>query len=159
MLPHLTTPARYYRHTIDDYDTMYVAALLERGALGRPIDSERWLSARLCCTGRLPQVRLLAPEVIQAWEKTGAVAGWFGKDEDDSLVFRVRLGDGLKEPVPAFELREWERGVLEKLPVPETPFGLSLNGTSVGDADLKELARLESLRAWTLGTLRSQTRV
>jgi hypothetical protein len=86
----------------------------------------------------------LAPNVVQAWSKAKASAGWSGKNRDGRLEFHP-APQGLTSAFPAFNFAEWKSGVINTLPVPETAFGLDLQLTSVTDSDLKELAGLRSL--------------
>jgi internalin A len=103
----------------------------------------------------------LPAEIVAAWVKAGAQAGWMGDEKFGWLVFRSG-GEGKEGEVPAFGFKQWQPGVLSRLPQPERAFGLSLQperafGLSlqtVTDAGLKELAGLKSLQALDLSLLR-----
>jgi internalin A len=95
----------------------------------------------------------LPREVVEAWEKAGAVKGWMrlrviGFDH----VPAWQGGEG--GDLPAFRLFDWQEGVVTKLPAPAVPFGLYLfdswdasrDASRLTDAGLKELAGLKSLR-------------
>ena len=77
-----------------------------------------------------------SPEVIVAWEKSGA---WVSP-----AVMGVRT----------FIFQQFPTGKFNALPPPAVPFELHLNHTQVTDAGLKELASLTKLR--TLGLERTQ---
>src|SRR5262245_20862651 len=79
--------------------------------------------------------RPLPPEVVQAWEKAGAAAGWMSRGQY-GMVFRSGA-KGKAGEVPAFLVFPWKEGVLAKLPPPPGPFGLDLSNSAVTDAGLK----------------------
>ena len=60
----------------------------------------------------------LPADIVAAWHKAGARAGWLGPGKNGYLVFHA--GEHGKEgEVPAFELPEtWQPGVTGKLPQP-----------------------------------------
>ena len=66
----------------------------------------------------------LPEEVIAAWEKEGAEAGWMVPRFRGFLTIRSG-GDtaGKPEDVRAFWFQRWRPGVLAKLPAPPRPFG------------------------------------
>lgn len=84
----------------------------------------------------------LPDTIIKAWKDSGATVGWMKVDESGILVF---LDEPEAGATPAFRFLKWKDGVLAKLPIPETPFGLYLAKTEVMDAGLKEVANLRSL--------------
>lgn len=86
----------------------------------------------------------LPRDVTEAWERSGAMTGWVGRDENGALGFRAG-GQGKKGEVPGFRLVRWEAGALAKLPAPAAAFGLDLSSSAAGDADMKDLARMKSL--------------
>jgi internalin A len=91
----------------------------------------------------------LPGDVVAAWEKVGAQAGWMWQDKFGQVMFRSgsesKVGD-----VAAFSMGWWKSGVLSTLPAPEQPFGLDLERTELADAGLKELAGLKQLQALNL---------
>jgi hypothetical protein len=89
----------------------------------------------------------LPDKIIQAWKDAGATVGWMKLEADGSPSF-VEKPEA--DAIPAFRLPKWKDGVVAKLPVPETPFGLDLSGTDVTDAGLKELANLQNLTRLSL---------
>jgi internalin A len=97
-----------------------------------------------------PPKNNLPEGVVEAWTKAGASYGWIP-------VHRLRFReptpgepDKMADDLPAFRFMDVGRGgMLARLPVPAAPFGLELN--QVTDAGLKELARLKSLQALSLG--------
>ena len=91
----------------------------------------------------------LPNEIVAAWKKAGARAGWIGRDADGYCNFAEKA-TGLADAVPAFSFASWKDGVVAKLPVPAALFGLNLLGTRVTDAGLKELAGLKSLHTLNL---------
>ena len=100
----------------------------------------------------------LPKEIVAAWQKAGARPGWLGTSGPGGtglkatgfLAFEEKA-TGLTGTVPAFRFDVWKDGVVAKLPVPATPFGLDLRGVNVKYADLKELAGLKSLHTLSLG--------
>jgi hypothetical protein len=85
--------------------------------------------------------------VRDAWKKAGFRYGWRG----ESLGFHAFVedtGDNAMGDVPFFHIREWQPGVIKRLPAPEQPFGLDLSDFTLGAGmlqDLRGLARLHSL--------------
>jgi hypothetical protein len=99
---------------------------------------------------KAPTPQPLPQDVEREWVKAGAELGWMGiKGELVTLDFQTTPGV-LIDAVPAFRLKIWNVGTVDKLPAPKAPFGLFLVGTEATDADLKELATLESLSALDL---------
>src|SRR5262245_7755474 len=89
----------------------------------------------------------LSADVVTAWTKAGAEVGWTKYGFVD-----FRSGDvGIKGEVPAFSFSVWTDGFVGKLPQPQRAFGLSLFGTKITDAGLKDLAELKELRVLDLG--------
>jgi internalin A len=88
----------------------------------------------------------LPADVVAAWQKAGAVPGWLGVDDKRGILEFRRGAAGKAGEVAAFSLRDWEPGVLGKLPPPGLPFALSLVETQMTDAGLKELAGLKQLQ-------------
>ena len=91
----------------------------------------------------------LPADVVQAWEKAGAQAGWIGIDERGRLAFH-RVAEGRPGEIPAFKFSEWQAGVVARLPQPPQAFGLDLSYTGVTDAGLRELAGLKTLQTLSL---------
>ena len=81
----------------------------------------------------------IGPDVIAAWEKAGATLGWMGVDRWGRLAFRDDPEERQPDDLPAFQVHDWARGVVEKLPSPQVPFALSLEGLSLNGDDLREL--------------------
>lgn len=92
----------------------------------------------------------LPQEVQQPWVKAGAEVGWLGIISDIVTMDFRRKPEGLVKVVPAFRFKVWNEGTVSKLPAPKIPFGLDLLGTEATNADLKELATLESLHTLNL---------
>ena len=93
----------------------------------------------------------LPAEIVAEWKKEGARVGWLGRTGVGYLVFH---GDdqSMEADVSAFQFKPWQAGVIGRLPVPPRGFGISLSGTKVTDAGLKELAAFRSLQALDLGS-------
>jgi hypothetical protein len=87
----------------------------------------------------------LLREVVEAWEKAGAVKGWMRLSVPGFEHVPAWQG-GEDGDLPAFRLFDWREGVVTKLPAPAVPFGLYLRDAQVTDAGLKELAGLKTLR-------------
>src|SRR5947207_13641692 len=81
----------------------------------------------------------LAADILAAWQKAGAQAGWMAAGEFGYPVFRVAR-DGKEGEIPAFKFKEWKPGVIGGLPRPERGFGLSLQYANMTNAGLKDLA-------------------
>src|SRR5262245_30309864 len=90
----------------------------------------------------VPQVppKPLPEKVVTAWQKAGAEVGWLGPREDGHYQFRTgepaRVGE-----VPGFRILQWKRGLLDDLPAPDQPFGLSLGYSGVEADAPREIAR------------------
>ena len=97
--------------------------------------------------GELPQP--LPAEIVKAWQEAGANVGWVRVNEYGFFEF-VFEDAGKPGDVPTFHFAEWKAGVLGRLPPPAAGFGLSISGTKVTDAGLKELAGLTSLQTLVL---------
>ncbi|MEI7688207.1 MAG: hypothetical protein WCL32_24645 [Planctomycetota bacterium] len=91
--------------------------------------------------------RPLPENIVKAWKDAGATVGWMKVDESGILSFLENPEAGA---VPAFRFLKWKEGVVAKLPVPESSFGLYLSKTEVMDAGLKELANLRTLASLCL---------
>jgi hypothetical protein len=89
----------------------------------------------------------LPEKVVKAWKDAGAVAGWMKVDESGLLKFIEKPEAGA---IPAFRFAKWKDGVVPKLPVPESSFGIDLSKTDVDDAGLKEMSKLKTLTSLTL---------
>src|SRR5205807_1684624 len=88
-------------------------------------------------------------KVVKAWQAAGAEVGWL-RHELGYLQFVTGPGQEQPGDVPAFQFRAWRDGTLPKLPDLGRGFGLSLYGTQVTDAGLKEIAGLKSLQSLSL---------
>src|SRR5262249_40282895 len=93
----------------------------------------------------------LPEDMVAAWEKAGAEPGWVVRDDEGYL--RTYYGGSAWKPghLRSVWFHDWKLGVLAKLPLPAYPFGISLHGTQVDDAGLKDLAgimHLEALDLW-----------
>src|SRR5262245_48105995 len=86
--------------------------------------------------------RPLPDAIVKAWNDAGATAGWMKVEETGILSFVEEPEAGA---LPAFRFEKWKDGVLAKLPLPKTPFGLYLAKTNVMDPGLKEVANLKTL--------------
>jgi hypothetical protein len=89
----------------------------------------------------------LPPEIAKAWSDAGAEIGWMRVNENGVFAFHENAVAGA---VPAFRFSAWRKSALAKLPDPEAPFGLDLNGTQITDAGLKELAGFKRLQSLNL---------
>jgi hypothetical protein len=87
----------------------------------------------------------LPANIVAAWEKAGAQAGWFGPNEFGYHVFHYRK-EGTEGEVPIFAFKHPHFNMLGELPQPESGFGLELVSTQVTDAWLKRLARGDRLK-------------
>jgi hypothetical protein len=87
-----------------------------------------WEDATVASQEKGDKTQALAPNIVQAWSKAKASAGWNGKNRDGRLEFHS-APQGLTAAVPAFNFPEWKSGVINTLPVPETAFGLDLQLT------------------------------
>ena len=84
----------------------------------------------------------LPDNIVKAWKDAGATVGWMKVEKSGILSFVESPEAGA---IPAFRFLKWKDGVVAKLPVPNTSFGLYLSKTEVMDAGLKELTNLETL--------------
>jgi hypothetical protein len=84
----------------------------------------------------------LPDNVIKAWKEAGATVGWMKVEDSGVLSFIEKPEAGA---IPAFRFAKWKDGVVPKLPVPESLFGLDISGTDLMDAGLKELANFKNL--------------
>jgi hypothetical protein len=66
----------------------------------------------------------LPADVVVAWTKAEAVAGWMRADRFGWLPF-FRSKEGPRD-LPAFRIVNWEDGILASLPAPQAPFGLHM---------------------------------
>jgi len=89
----------------------------------------------------------LPENIVKAWKDAGATVGWMTVGASGIPAFDEKPEAGA---IPAFKFPKWKDGVVPKLPVPATPFGLDLAKTEVLDAGLKELANLKNLTILTL---------
>ena len=115
------------------------------------------LTASLIAAGPTPvaqQQKLpgpLPPDIVAAWEKTGARVAWMHvKNGKPAIRYG---GEGKEGEMPVFDFRGMQPlqpGVLGRLPQPKRGFGLSFNSGGVTDAGLKELAKLNSLQSLDL---------
>jgi internalin A len=97
--------------------------------------------------------------VVAAWEKAGAEFGWVKAFElngtgTEFVPAKQQLVDTPGGYFAAVRFRDFPRGKLSTLPMRERCLRLWLEGDSVTDDDLKELAQLEHLQ-W-LGVYRSK---
>jgi hypothetical protein len=104
-----------------------------------------------------PRAQPLPADVVAAWRNAGMVdwwgargsVGWVRIDSQAWLHFDAQPS-GAPGEVPAFQITEWKRGVLPKLPQPAQGFGLCLRQRKVTDAGLQDLAGLTNLEALDL---------
>jgi hypothetical protein len=97
----------------------------------------------------------LPPEVVKAWGDAGAKVGWM-KDVPPEPTDGYDYWEPFREEVepgalPAFHFHPKSEGVLTKLPNPGVAFGLDTSCWGLTARELKELARLKSLRSLNLG--------
>jgi hypothetical protein len=92
----------------------------------------------------------LPKELVTAWEKAGAKAGWIRAGKYGYPEF-IPGQSGQHGDLPAFRFVSWKGGVSPQLPAPEVPFGLDLSYIQITDAGLKELAGLKQLQAMSVG--------
>lgn len=95
----------------------------------------------------------LADDVVRAWEKGGAEAGWMSVSESGKIEFR-RGKHGTAGEIPSFRLTTPVLDSLNEFPAPEQPFGLCLD-RAVGP-DLRPLARLKTLHTLDLSSWRQK---
>ena len=88
--------------------------------------------------------------IVAAWEKAGAHYGWTVR-QGHGYTFLIIGDQGKFKELPGFLFFSWQPGVIDRLPQPDSGFGLSLIGTKVTDAGLKELAKLKTLQYLDLG--------
>ncbi len=91
----------------------------------------------------------LSKELIAAWRKAGADAGWMRADAFGSLKLLPEKERAAGD-LPAFGFSVWKNGQVPRLPEPEAAFGLYLLGSKVRDVGLKDLSRLQNLQALNL---------
>jgi len=91
--------------------------------------------------------KALPAAIVKAWKDAGATVGWMKVDDSGVLKFNDEPEAGA---VPAFKFAHWKAGILPKLPLPETPFGIDLSKTELMDAGLKEFANLRTLTSLCL---------
>src|SRR5262245_38112756 len=97
--------------------------------------------------------RPLPKDIVTAWKDAGARVVWFRVTEFGYLDHydekQEKAGD-----LAGFNLYyfRWKKGLIAKLPAPETPFGLDFGGTSLLDPapQLAELASLKNLHSLSL---------
>ena len=108
-----------------------------------------------------PPASPLPATTVAAWKKAGARTGWMGPGMDNGRTgfvgFSVNrpgqgdLWDAVAGPpsaewtageVPAFAFSVWQPGALDRLPQPQSAFGLDLHSTQLTDDGLRELAGL-----------------
>ncbi len=90
-----------------------------------------------------------APDVIAAWEKSGAEFGWIYEDESGALIWRSKT-EYLPGAMPSFRIWQPPRGRSKPLPGPGVPFGVYFKGSLVTDAALDQIAELEQLHTLTV---------
>jgi hypothetical protein len=91
----------------------------------------------------------LPDAVLKDWRRAGAEVGWIGLDRFEFENHRpAKRKEG---ELPAFRFREWKEGVVGQLRNPVSAFGLDLSAAKITDAQLKELAGLNSLQVLILG--------
>jgi hypothetical protein len=94
----------------------------------------------------------LPKQIVDAWKGAGAkvgcieVNGWAHVDFSEGPLVKSK-GErfNLVFQVPAFRLVSWQSDQLAKLPVPSTPFGLSLYNPEKPGRGLKALAGMQGL--------------
>src|SRR5262249_25132060 len=85
-------------------------------------------------SGQQPK-KPFSDEIRQAWEKTGAKAGWMSRGSVGTMVrfemFKSPMLPGQEGPdyLPAFRGVRWKPGLYAELPEPNKPFGLDLEFT------------------------------
>jgi hypothetical protein len=125
-----------------------------RGLSGVIAPTAILLACGLAADGQPKTVPALPDDVIAAWKKAGGQVGTMWLDRDANLLMGVGLGAndfGLPirgDEIPAFTFSRWKSGVIEKLPRPRMPFGLTLHGFA--DTDYKELAGFKDLQMLAL---------
>lgn len=85
--------------------------------------------------------------VLEAWKKAGAETGWMTATIEFGNQMFYGAGQRQKGDLIAFRFTGSPSAILKGLPQPDVPFGLSLRGAKVTDADLKALAPLKQLQA------------
>src|SRR5205823_2646582 len=102
--------------------------------------------------GQKAPPRPLPEDIVAAWKKAGAQVGWMRIEKRSVTLTSSGAKEGKAGDVPVFYFGffSWKDGLLAGLPGPERPFGLSLAGTTISDAGLKELAGLKQLQMLSL---------
>src|SRR5262245_58851704 len=84
----------------------------------------------------------LPKEIVAAWKAAGAEVGW-ARLNWAGVMQVVAEKEGKPGDLPSFQFKNWQMGLLAKLPVPEPAFALELSGATVTDATLNEVGRLK----------------
>ena len=99
--------------------------------------------------------RPLAPRTVKAWRDAGAAAAWMKDMPPQTGTYRFWepwREKGEAGSIPAFRFPERNaRGVLAKLPDPETAFGLDFHCGFYARVTLKELAKFKNLQSLCIG--------
>src|SRR5262249_42230829 len=97
-----------------------------------------------------PAASEIDPNVVAAWKKANAQAGWFSLSETGPR--EVSKSKPADPALPAFRFLVFKAGGIPKLPPPAVPFALDLRaaGSSTTDARLKDLSGLKTLAALDL---------
>ncbi len=95
--------------------------------------------------------KAIVPEVVQAWEKTGAKRGWLQADcfvdyRYFEFAEHAKRAQPLAGEVPAFLISYATAEMLDKLPQPEVPFGIVVTH-NYEEVHLKKLGQLKQLQA------------
>ncbi len=108
-----------------------------------------WTPSRATATHPAAEPPKPLPEkVVKAWKDAGGFVGWMRFTYSQHVQFST--AKGTPGDIPAFQFSGGKVGRTAPLPEPEVGFGLSLEGSHLSDAGLKELARFTRLRALNL---------
>jgi hypothetical protein len=109
----------------------------------------------LTLPAQLSSSKPLSPEVVSAWEKAGAEAGWIGPVPEwpEHLIYR-HDAKGRRGEVAAFTaLHYWRFRIpvcqplsFDKLPAPTSAFGLQYSFSEPTKAEIEALARMSNLQ-------------
>jgi len=88
--------------------------------------------------------------VMDAWKKAGAEIGWMNATIEFGNQMFYGAGQRQNADLVAFRIADTPAIILKNLPQPAFPFGLSLRGAKITDADLQALAPLKHLQALQL---------
>jgi hypothetical protein len=90
--------------------------------------------------------RLQTVWIAREWSTARATIGWLAPDRNENWV-HTEAKPSVSTMLPAFRFNTLERGLLNRLRPPQTPFAIVLDGVVISDAALKGIARFNTLHA------------